>query len=212
MKQDVQQQVLRALRQIIRAIELHSRRLVQACGLTGPQLVVLRALENGSSMSVGEVAVNVSLSSATVNVILSRLESRGLVERARSNQDRRQVLIKLAPPGKTLLETAPPLFQETFIENFKKLAPWEETLILSTLQRIVAMMEVEDMDASSLLVPGALTAPAEAPGPFESRETFVSSEEAGHLVVSPPEVGRPSGSGRGPSATRRRSGRKSRIE
>jgi|GEM_PF-731260 len=178
MKEDIQQQVLTALRRIIRAIELHSRKLVQACGLTGPQLVVLRALENGSVMSLGEVAVNVSLSSATVNVIVSRLESRGLVERTRSSQDRRQVLIQLAPPGKKLLETAPSLFQEEFIEKFKKLAPWEETMILSTLQRIVGMMEVEDMDASSLLVPGPLTAPAEATDVFVTTETFLSSEES----------------------------------
>ena len=211
MKEDIQHQVLKALRRIIRAIELHSRKLVQACGLTGPQLVVLRALESGTVMSVGEVAVSVSLSSATVNVILSRLESRGLVERTRSSQDRRQVLIRLAPPGQKILETAPPLFQEAFIEKFKKLAPWEETMILSTLQRIVGMMEVEDMDASSLLVPGSLTASAEATGTFESTETFISSEEAGTLPATGGKGRQVSGRGSGRSSGRRRSGSNSQL-
>ena len=49
-------QIVVAIRQIIRAVDLHSRRLVQAHGLTGPQLAVLQEvsrLETGISKCFG---------------------------------------------------------------------------------------------------------------------------------------------------------------
>ena len=40
-----EERVLRALRRIVRAIDLQSRRLEQEVGLTGPQLICLRVLD-----------------------------------------------------------------------------------------------------------------------------------------------------------------------
>ncbi|HSL18147.1 MAG TPA: MarR family transcriptional regulator, partial [Methylomirabilota bacterium] len=59
-------QVLAALRRIIRAIDLHSRSLVQRYGLTGPQLVVLKELIDRPPQSVSALAGAVNLSQATV--------------------------------------------------------------------------------------------------------------------------------------------------
>ena len=44
-RQGTYEEVMLLLRQIVRAIDLHSRRLVHDYGLTGPQLLLLRALE-----------------------------------------------------------------------------------------------------------------------------------------------------------------------
>jgi DNA-binding MarR family transcriptional regulator len=149
---NVYEGVLVTLRQIIRAIDLHSRRLVHDHGLTGPQLVLIRELGRADVLSVGELARRVSLSQGTVTGVLDRLEKRGLVERSRSDSDRRRVLVRLTEAGFSVLGEAPSLLQDEFVARFQMLAAWEQTLILSSLQRVASMMGAEDLEAESLLV------------------------------------------------------------
>lgn len=142
---EVFEKVLVGLRQIIRAIDLHSKRLKQKYGLTGPQLVVLRALGR-SRRTVGELASAVSLSHATVTGVLDRLEQRGLVRRTRSAMDKRCVNVEIEPAGLEILAQQPSMLQEQFIRRFMELEEWEQLLILSSLQRVAAMMEVEKLE------------------------------------------------------------------
>lgn len=48
-------QVIIALRRVIRAVDLHSRTLAESHGLTGPQALILKGLQNGS-LSTGAPA------------------------------------------------------------------------------------------------------------------------------------------------------------
>ncbi len=148
---DLGEEVLRSLRRIIRATYLHSKKLQSTVGLTAPQLVILRELVGGRELSGSQLASSVSLSPPTVAGILSRLESRGLIHRHRSERDKRQLLVRLTAEGEELLARAPPPLQEQFSDNMAKLADWEQSQILATLQRIVALMEVESVDASPFL-------------------------------------------------------------
>ena len=152
------QMVVVALRRIIRAIDLRSRHLVTHYGLTGPQLVVLRELSASTGCCVSELTKAIHLSQATATGILDRLEKRGLVRRERSNQDKRRVLVWLSEAGEQLLVDAPPLLQEEFTAEFDKLEDWEQTLILSSLQRLVSMMEAKGLDATAILTTGPITA------------------------------------------------------
>jgi DNA-binding MarR family transcriptional regulator len=150
----VSEQVLTALRQIIRAIDRQSKNLEKKYGLTIPQLVVLKETEKGRELTVGEIAKKVSLSQATVTTILDRLESRGLVERHRSSEDKRRVMVRTTPHGNDILKDSPSILQEHFLRQFGKLAEWEQSLILSSLQRIVSMMNAEDIEAVPHLMSG----------------------------------------------------------
>jgi len=89
-------QVLIAIRRIIRAIDLYSRHLAQCSGLTGPQLLVMRmvmrTIAQSDQPTSGEVARGVSLSQATVTTILDRLAGRGYVRRRKGDADKRTVL------------------------------------------------------------------------------------------------------------------------
>jgi DNA-binding MarR family transcriptional regulator len=147
----ITEQVLISLRRIIRAIDLHSRVLVDRYGLTGPQVAVLRALNDLGTVSVGELAKAASLSAATVTGIVERLEKHGLVYRNKSDSDKRRVLVSLTSKGEnTLPKTIPPL-QEHFTNEFNKLEDWEQTQILSSLQRVVYMMEAQAIQSSPIL-------------------------------------------------------------
>lgn len=107
--------VLAQLRRIVRAMDVHSQQLRRKHALTAPQLVLLREVVKHEHIAIGTLARLASLSNATVTGIIDRLEQRGLVERVRNGQDRRQVLVSSTDTGKALAGQAPALFQEQFI-------------------------------------------------------------------------------------------------
>jgi len=158
---DLGDQVIIALRRVIRAVDLHSRKLVASHGLTGPQALILKALQNGS-LSAGELANRISLSQGTVTDILNRLEQRALIKRIRDTEDRRRVMVKASSNGLALLELSPPLLQESFVEKFNNLQKWEQTQLLASLQRIAEMMDAENIDAAPVLSSGSMRATAKA--------------------------------------------------
>ena len=147
-------ELLVSLRKVIRAIDLHSKQLNKTSGLTGPQM---QEVAHTDGITASRIAQNVNLSPATVTNILDRIESRNLVTRVRSQMDKRRVSLYLTEQGKELLEKAPQPLQEHFIEKFSALAEWEQSLLLSSMQRVAAMMDADKLDASPLLEVGALT-------------------------------------------------------
>ncbi len=149
-------EVLSALRRIIRAADIHSKRLSKTSGLTAPQLLLMQAIRSSEDTTIGTLAKQISLSQATVTNIIVRLESRGLVQRVRSKNDKRFVWLHLTDAGKDTLDKAPTALQESFIVRFGELADWEQSMILSSLQRLAQMMDAEKIDASPFLDVGAL--------------------------------------------------------
>lgn len=148
---EIHEKVLVSLRQIIRAIDLHSKKLERTSGLTGPQLLVLKAINQKAAPTAGTIAKEVSLSQATVTSILDRLERKELLHRNRSQDDKRKIELTLTDSGRAILASAPALMQDSFIRTFNDLEDWEQSLILSSLQRLAYMMNAEDLDAAPLL-------------------------------------------------------------
>lgn len=142
---DISYDVLVTLRRIIRAIDMHSKKLGKEYGLTGPQLMVLKEIRSGSDITIGHVAKKVSLSQATVTNIIDRLESRGMVTRERSTEDKRRVIVRTTDKADAILDSNPSVLQADFINSFQTLETWEQNLILSSLQRIATMMGAENI-------------------------------------------------------------------
>jgi len=159
---DISEQILVALRRVSRAVDQYSRQLAQLHGLTGPQAMIMKTLARHDGMSMGELARAVSLSQATVTDVAKRLEARGLLERRRDSDDRRRVGIRLTAAGKRLTDAPLPLLQEHFVAQLHELQDWEQSQLLSSLQRIAQMMNAQDLDAAPLLASGAVAASPEA--------------------------------------------------
>ena len=147
--------VLISIRQIIRAVDIHSKRLVRETGLSAPQLVVLRSIDELGEVTTRALSLHVSLSQPTVTTILDRLESKGLVERYRSQKDRRVVHTKLTRDGKKTLKTAPSLLQEAFTDAFEALSRTRRHDIVSAVSDLAQMMRADDLDASPVLTTAA---------------------------------------------------------
>ena len=158
---EISDQILVALRRVIRAVDQHSRKLVQAYGLTGPQALLLTEVVRGERLSIGTLANRVSLSHATVTDIVTRLESRGVVTRSRDPDDGRRVLVKATSEGEVIYRQSVPLLQESFVRRLDELEEWERWQLLASLQRIAVMMNAEDLDAAPVLASGDVKATPE---------------------------------------------------
>ena len=150
------EELLVSLRQVIRAIDLYSKKLSKETGLTSPQLLVLQAIAAHDEAMVKEIAETINLSSATITSILDRLEKRELVIRRRSTTDKRKVGVSLTEQGKEIIQDSPKPLQDHFITRFEAMQAWEQSQMVATMQRIVSMMDAEDLDASPVLEVGQL--------------------------------------------------------
>lgn len=147
-----EEQIVVAIRRIVRAVDLHSKRLVEEFGLTGPQLATLQEIHRLGSPSPTAVARRVHLSQATVTGILQRLEKNRLIVRTKSDTDKRGFILRITPEGAELLERAPSLLQDRFRGELRSLEEWERTMILAVLQRVASLMDASELDASPYLV------------------------------------------------------------
>ena len=150
------EEVLVALRRVIRATDIYSKKLAKTTGLTAPQMLLLQTINHRGEVTIGELAGAMSLSQATVTTIMDRLEKRQLVLRQRSTADKRKVYARLTPDAEKKLQQAPIPLQENFSTHFDALEEWEQTMIISSLQRVAKMMDAEDIDAAPVLDVGAM--------------------------------------------------------
>ncbi len=100
------QQLCFALYAAQRAVTAAYRPLLDDLGLTYPQYLVLLVLWERGETSVKELAAALRLDYGTVSPLLKRLESAGLVRRARSVRDERSVRVALTGRGEELRERA----------------------------------------------------------------------------------------------------------
>ncbi len=159
---DISENILIALRRVIRAIDQHSRNLILSHGLTGPQALLLTEIVRSKVLTGSELAKRVSLSQATVTDIVKRLEKRGLLERSRDVSDKRKMILRATGQGEELVKQSVPLLQERFQNRLTELKDWEQNQLLSALQRIAEMMNAEGLDAAPMLTSGAITASPKA--------------------------------------------------
>lgn len=73
-------------------------------GLTYTQYIVFLVLWEKDGISVNEICERLMLDSGTITPLLKKLEKSGYIERVRSKQDERSVVVSLSEKGKELKE------------------------------------------------------------------------------------------------------------
>lgn len=95
----LEHQLCFALYAATNAITRTYRGKLNRVGLTYPQYLVMMVLWDQDAISVKEIAQRLQLDSATITPLLKRLESIGYVQRTRSSDDERVVLVTLTQDG-----------------------------------------------------------------------------------------------------------------
>jgi DNA-binding MarR family transcriptional regulator len=145
-----------ALRRIVRVTELNARKLARHSDITASQMLVMQLLSRQGESLPSAIARAVELQQATVTVLLKKLEQAGLVSRRRDTEDRRRVWVALTDAGERILESSPDLLQHRFQQAFDRLEDWEQSMIISTLERVAALLDAKDLDAAPVLDVGDL--------------------------------------------------------
>lgn len=99
--------VLKQFRVLVRSMDTHYRRVEERSGLGGAQLWALAEIVSARHLTVGDLARKLAIHLSTASNLVKRLESMGLVERAREGEDQRVVTISATATGKKRLHKAP---------------------------------------------------------------------------------------------------------
>jgi DNA-binding MarR family transcriptional regulator len=113
--------ILLALRRIMRSMDIASRQLISEHGLTTPQLICAQTLVEQGPLTTGMLARAISLSPATVTGILDRMERRGLITRERRPEDKRRVLVDVTAAGRAAAEAAPSFLAKRLAQSLEGL-------------------------------------------------------------------------------------------
>ncbi|MBI1237785.1 MAG: MarR family transcriptional regulator [Alphaproteobacteria bacterium] len=146
---------LLAIRRILRTGERHAKSLVRDSGLSTSQRVLLHYLVEHGAVTASEIARAMSLSQATVTTLVDRLEEKALAVRSRSAVDRRQVFVSITPEGQGALQNSPSQMNRHFLERFAALPDWEQAAIVSSLERVAALLD-EAAPSAPAAIPAAI--------------------------------------------------------
>lgn len=109
-------------------------------GVTGIQLMTLKALRDRPDIGLGELADHMRLGSSTLSGVIERLVKAELVSRERPVHNRRALVLKLSPKGAGVLEEADSAYRK-YLSGLNDLDPEEVRAMLQTHQKIIKKLE-----------------------------------------------------------------------
>lgn len=142
--------LLKAMRRIARAMDVHSSRIHREVGLTLPQMIVLTCIRDLGEVTSRAISAEAGLSPPTVVGILDKLADKGLIERYRSQADRRVVHTRLTTAGIATLHSAPPLLGEHLVSGWQRLSDGDRVSLLRACERVAEMQEPEPQPGEGL--------------------------------------------------------------
>lgn len=152
-KSDSVASIIDNLRRVFHVVNEHSKKAERETGLTGPQLWAIKTIAEDSPIRVSDLARRMYLHPATVVGILDRLETRRLVVRTRSSEDRRVVTITLSGEGKKLVRRAPVVAQGLLVSGLENLASLKLKRIAGGLDRLVEILGAQGIPPQPILSP-----------------------------------------------------------
>jgi len=108
----------------------------RSLGLTGPQVTALKLLEGIGQLSLSDLSERMSAKNSTITGIVDRMVESDLVERRRSDTDRRVVLIALTPKGKKLAQKIPVTAMEIFAGALGSLSARDRGALTDIFKRL----------------------------------------------------------------------------
>lgn len=123
------------IRKINFGIEKQISSTLESLELTKTQANILICLKNESAaLLVNTLSERLDMPASNISNTCTRLEFKGLIERVRGEEDRREVKIKLTPKGEEKGIAAEHYLMKAFMEMAEKTTPEERMLIVAGLE------------------------------------------------------------------------------
>jgi len=81
------------------ALDVRSKHMAKALGVTSPQRLVIRVVGQSPEMTARDIAATLNIHPSTLTGVLARLETQGMITRSIDPEDRRRAHFKLTPAG-----------------------------------------------------------------------------------------------------------------
>lgn len=141
------------IRRLFQVLSEQSRKIEHETNLTGPQLWVIKMLEESSPLKVTELARRMYLNPTTMVGLLDRLESRNLVSRTRSDKDRRVVYITLTDQGRDLVKNSPEVVQSLLVKGLETFTAQKLDKVSTELNDVIKILGVHEVPPKLIMSP-----------------------------------------------------------
>lgn len=94
--------VAKLFREVMHLFKQSMSKVFDDLGITAPQGMIIGILSKEKTLKITDLSSKLSLSNSTVSGIVDRLEKQGMVERKRSDQDKRVVYVSISSDFKEM--------------------------------------------------------------------------------------------------------------
>ena len=145
--------ILIKIRQIVRSVDIESKKIQREYGVSIPQVLCLSFLHRSPNYqsTQGEIRRFLNLNSSTVSGIINRLESKGYLARLPKSGDRRVANIALTSAGDNLLSSIPTLLHEQLSDKLQRLDQAELKKVEQSLNTLIHLLEIQEVEASPMI-------------------------------------------------------------
>lgn len=119
-------------------------------GITANQFFVMKMLADRGQMTVSEVAEAFTVSLSAVTSLVDRLFRAGMIERRRSEDDRRVVWLELTEEGRNMVNTCMAGRRRVIRRYISRLEEKELVFLIEINEKIVSMMRQEDQGTGTV--------------------------------------------------------------
>jgi DNA-binding MarR family transcriptional regulator len=136
-------QFMRALWELVHALQKASKRMTVRLGVTGPQRLVLRVIGLAPGISAGGLAKVLHLHPSTLTGVLKRLEAQELVSRVSHAADGRRAVLRLTPKGQRLNLATDGTVEAAARATLKQISIRDQAAIRNGLEVLVDQLDAK---------------------------------------------------------------------
>lgn len=140
--EDLAREVLNVIPVVMRALRTRMR-ASRAVGLSVPQFRVLSFVHRRGTASLSDIAEHMGLTLPSMSKMVDGLLSRGLVDRAQDEADRRRIAIWITPRGIDASAATRADTQQWLAERLRRLDPRERQALLQGLTALEGLFSGE---------------------------------------------------------------------
>jgi DNA-binding MarR family transcriptional regulator len=141
-RQELIEQLSLAIRASQNVSDAFDEKVAERLGINQTDLRCLDILNQRGSMTAGQLAQAMHLTSGAITTVVDRLEAAGYANRVRDTEDRRRVLVELTPRAEETASLYEPLFLGS-VELLKERTDQELEVMIDFLERGREMVERE---------------------------------------------------------------------
>ncbi len=143
------QDVLDAIRKIVKSIRQASKSSEKKIGLSAAQLFVLQKIaESDRPLRINDLAEKTLTHQSSVSVVVAKLAKQKLVERLKSKEDARAAEVRLTSKGAEILRGRSPLIQERLVTGISRLSAVERRGLVKGLQALLEKSGINEEQPS----------------------------------------------------------------